>query len=90
MASSPSLTAHPGVAEWLSFEGDGQVVVRSGKVDIGPITKAQDTFVAPLHLVGENTIIHTRKRKGEQGISVEAVAGDTGPMHLRRQSARPA
>ncbi len=35
MTTNPSLSRYPQVDAWLSFEGDGTVVLRSGKVDIG-------------------------------------------------------
>ncbi len=46
MASNPSLAGHPGVAEWLSFDDNGQVVVRTGKVDIGQRVSAAVALVA--------------------------------------------
>lgn len=46
MASNPSLTGHPGVDEWLSFDDDGIVLVRSGKVDIGQRVSAAVALVA--------------------------------------------
>lgn len=46
MASNPSLAGHPGVDEWLSFDEDGIVVVRSGKVDIGQRVSAAVALVA--------------------------------------------
>ena len=35
MAANPSLEATPSLDDWLAFDADGTVVVRSGKVDIG-------------------------------------------------------
>jgi CO/xanthine dehydrogenase Mo-binding subunit len=35
MASPPALEKHPGVDDWLCIESTGQVLVRTGKVDIG-------------------------------------------------------
>ena len=35
MAANPSLDANPALDDWLVFEADGTVIVRSGKVDIG-------------------------------------------------------
>ena len=33
--SSPSLSSHPGLDEWVSVKPDGRVAVKTGKVDIG-------------------------------------------------------
>jgi len=46
MAGSPSLKRHPGVDDWLAFEGDGRLAVRSGKVDIGQRVSAAIALVA--------------------------------------------
>ena len=46
MTTSNSLTTHPGVDEWLSFDEDGAVLVRSGKVDIGQRVSAAVALVA--------------------------------------------
>jgi CO/xanthine dehydrogenase Mo-binding subunit len=46
MATSPSLTGHPGVDEWLAFDDEGGVIVRSGKVDIGQRVSAAVALVA--------------------------------------------
>lgn len=46
MATNPSLASHPGVDDWLSFNSDGSVVVRSGKVDIGQRISAAVSLVA--------------------------------------------
>jgi len=46
MATNPSLARHPGVDEWLSFDTDGGVLVRSGKVDIGQRVSAAVALVA--------------------------------------------
>ncbi len=35
MAANPSLDANPALDDWLVFEADGTIIVRSGKVDIG-------------------------------------------------------
>lgn len=46
MVGSPSLKGAPGVDAWLSFDDDGQVTVRSGKVDIGQRVSAAVALVA--------------------------------------------
>ena len=46
MAGSNSLTGHPGVDDWLAFDEDGVVLVRSGKVDIGQRVSTAVTLVA--------------------------------------------
>lgn len=46
MAENPSLARHPEVDEWLSFDADGGVLVRSGKVDIGQRVSAAVALVA--------------------------------------------
>jgi CO/xanthine dehydrogenase Mo-binding subunit len=46
MAMSPSLARHPGVDEWLAFEAERRVAVRSGKVDIGQRVSAAIALVA--------------------------------------------
>ncbi|MGB0629625.1 MAG: molybdopterin cofactor-binding domain-containing protein [Alphaproteobacteria bacterium] len=33
--SSPSLTNHPGLDEWVSVKTDGRIAIKTGKVDIG-------------------------------------------------------
>ena len=33
--SSPSLSSHPGLDEWVSVKPDGRIAVKTGKVDIG-------------------------------------------------------
>ena len=57
MATSNSLTNHAGVDDWLSFDEDGVVVVRSGKVDIGQrvstavaMVAAEELDVAPARI----------------------------------------
>ena len=44
--TSPSLALHPKVDQWLSFDADGRVLVRSGKVDIGQRISAAIALVA--------------------------------------------
>ncbi|MPZ59041.1 MAG: molybdopterin-dependent oxidoreductase [Rhizobiales bacterium] len=46
MTTNPSLARHPAVDEWLSFDTDSSVVVRSGKVDIGQRISAAVALVA--------------------------------------------
>ena len=58
MAGSGSLSGHPGVDDWLSFDKDGKVTVKSGKVDIGQristavtLVAAEELDVDPSHIV---------------------------------------
>lgn len=62
MVSNPSLAGHPGVAEWLSFDGDGQVVVRTGKVDIGQRVSAAVALVAAEELDVDPTRVRVAPR----------------------------
>jgi len=46
MAANPSLAGNPGVDDWLAFDEDGVVLVKSGKVDIGQRVSAAVALVA--------------------------------------------
>jgi CO/xanthine dehydrogenase Mo-binding subunit len=46
VATSPSLKGSPNVDDWLSFDEDGRITVRSGKVDIGQRVSAAVALVA--------------------------------------------
>jgi nicotinate dehydrogenase subunit B len=67
MAGSPSLARHPGVDEWLAFDADRRVAVRSGKVDIGQRVSAAIALVAAEELDVDPA-------------SVEVVARETGKV----------
>jgi len=67
MTSNPSIAGHPGVDEWLSFEEDGVVLVRSGKVDIGQRISAAVALVAAEELDVAPTRIRVAVR--ETGIA---------------------
>ena len=67
MGGSPSLARHPGVDEWLAFDADRRVSVRSGKVDIGQRVSAAIALVAAEELDVDPA-------------SVEVVARETGKV----------
>jgi CO/xanthine dehydrogenase Mo-binding subunit len=62
MVTSPSLKDYPGVAEWLSFDAEGQVLVRSGKVDIGQRVSAAVALVAAEELDVDPVRVHVAPR----------------------------
>lgn len=103
MAISPSLASHPGVDDWLSFDADGSVVVRSGKVDIGQRISAAVALVAAEELdVDPRRILVARRETGkvpDEGYtsgsrsmveSAQAIrlAAATARRHLLRLAAR--
>jgi CO/xanthine dehydrogenase Mo-binding subunit len=61
--TNPSLAQHPGVDEWLSFDADGVVVVRSGKVDIGQRVSAAVALVAAEELDVDPARIRVAQRE---------------------------
>lgn len=66
MAGSGSLPDHPNVDDWLSFEIDGNVTVKSGKVDIGQRISTAITLVAAEELdVDPNRIVVARRETGK-------------------------
>jgi nicotinate dehydrogenase subunit B len=46
MTTNPNLARHPSVDAWISFDTDGSVILRSGKVDIGQRVSAAIVLVA--------------------------------------------
>ncbi|HSS64879.1 MAG TPA: molybdopterin cofactor-binding domain-containing protein, partial [Gammaproteobacteria bacterium] len=66
MVENPSLTRHPSVDEWLSFDAEGGVVVRSGKVDIGQRVSTAIALVAAEELDVEPSRIRVAERETGQ------------------------
>ena len=66
MTTNPSLSRYPQVDAWLSFEGDGTVVLRSGKVDIGQRVSAALILLAAEELDVDPARIRVAVRETDQ------------------------
>jgi nicotinate dehydrogenase subunit B len=61
--TNPSLAQHPAIDAWLSFDADGIVLVRSGKVDIGQRVSAAVALVAAEELDVDPARIRVAQRE---------------------------
>jgi len=66
MTANPSLLRHPRVDAWLSFDRDGGVTLRSGKVDIGQRVSAAIVLLAAEELDIDPTRIRVASRETGQ------------------------
>ncbi len=89
MAEYPSITKHPGLDQWVSVSADGNVSIRSGKVDIGQRISTALALIAAEELDVDYNRIHVAQ--AETGLAPdEGITSGSNSMEQSGNAVRVA